>query len=55
MTIYADTSSWFAYKRREDPHHVAAVELFDQEHQAEILWTPWHRVEVFNLFSAGRI
>lgn len=50
MNIYADTSWWFAYKRREDPHHRAAVTLFDRTPDAQILWTPWHRVEVFNIF-----
>lgn len=48
MNIYADTSWWLAYKRREDAHHDAAIALFDRVPDARILWTQWHRVEVFN-------
>lgn len=50
MNVYADTSWWLAYKSRGDLHHDAAVALFDREPHARILWTPWHRVEVFNSF-----
>ncbi|MBA2430722.1 MAG: PIN domain-containing protein [Chthoniobacterales bacterium] len=50
MNVYADTSWWFAYKRREDPHHDDAVGLFDRVPAAVVLWTPWQRVEVFNIF-----
>jgi predicted nucleic acid-binding protein len=28
--------------------HLAAVGLFDREPEAEVLWTPWQRVEVLN-------
>jgi len=50
MRVYADTSWWFAYKARRDKHHKAAVALFDLHDNAEVLWTPWQRVEVFNAF-----
>jgi len=50
MRIYADTSWWLAYKCRRDTHHATAVTLFDREPEAEVLWTPWQRVEVFNTF-----
>ncbi len=50
MRIYADTSWWLAYKCRRDLHHAAAVTLFDRKPDATVLWTPWHRVEVFNTF-----
>lgn len=50
MRIYADTSWWLAYKCRRDAHHKAAVNLFDQIQEAEVLWTPWQRVEVLNAF-----
>ena len=50
MRIYADTSWWLAYKCRRDTHHAAAIILFDREPEAQILWTPWQRVEVFNTF-----
>ncbi len=48
MNLYADTSWWVAYKLRADPHHEVATALFDRVSDGEVLWTPWHRVEVFN-------
>lgn len=50
MRLYADTSWWLAYKCRADSHHAAAITLFDRLSEAEVLWTPWQRVEVFNGF-----
>jgi len=50
VRCYADTSWWLAYKCRRDVHHAAAITLFDREPEAEVLWTPWQRVEVFNCF-----
>src|SRR5262245_14361487 len=50
MRLYADTSWWLAYKSRRDLHHTAAITLFDREPDAQVLWTPWQRVEVFNTF-----
>lgn len=50
MKLYADTSWWLAYKCRRDIHHAAAISLFDQEREAQVVWTPWQRVEVFNGF-----
>ncbi len=50
MRIYADTSWWLGYKCRRDTQHAAALSLFDREPDAEVLWTPWQRVEVFNSF-----
>lgn len=50
MRVYADTSWWLAYKCRRDTHHPAAISLFDREPNAQVLWTPWQRVEVFNTF-----
>ena len=50
MKLYADTSWWLAYKCRRDTHHPAALSLFDEDPEAEVLWTPWQRVEVFNGF-----
>jgi predicted nucleic acid-binding protein len=48
VRLYADTSWWLSYKCRGDVQHPAAITLFDRDPEAEILWTPWHRVEVFN-------
>ncbi|CAN5581894.1 hypothetical protein BH18VER1_BH18VER1_13750 [soil metagenome] len=48
MNLYADTSWWVSYKCRGDIHHARATALFDQFPDARVLWTPWHRVEVFN-------
>ena len=50
MRVYADTSWWLGYKRRRDIQHAAALSLFDLEKEAEVLWAPWQRVEVFNGF-----
>jgi predicted nucleic acid-binding protein len=50
MRLYGDTSWWLAYKCRRDTQHPAALSLFDREPDAEVLWTPWQRVEVFNGF-----
>lgn len=50
MRLYADTTWWFALKCRRDTHHPAAITLFEQQFEAEVLWTPWQRVEVFNSF-----
>ena len=50
MRIYADTSWWLAYKCRRDTHHARAITLFDLEPDAQVFWTPWQRVEVFNTF-----
>lgn len=53
MRLYADTSWWLGYKCRRDVHHSAALSLFDGHSEAEVLWTPWQRVEVFNGFCQG--
>jgi predicted nucleic acid-binding protein len=50
MKLYADTSWWMGYKCRADTQHEAALGLFDREPDAEVLWTPWQRLEVFNGF-----
>lgn len=50
MRIYADTSWWLGYKCRRDIQHAAALSLFDRKPDAEVLWTPWQRVEVLNSF-----
>jgi len=50
VRVYADTSWWLAYKCRRDTHHATAITLFDREPEAQVLWTPWQRVEVFNTF-----
>jgi predicted nucleic acid-binding protein len=50
MRLYADTSWWLGYKCRRDTQHARALSLFDSEPEAEVLWTPWQRVEVLNGF-----
>jgi predicted nucleic acid-binding protein len=50
MKLYADTSWWLGYKCRRDVQHLAALSLFDRYPAAEVLWTPWQRVEVLNGF-----
>jgi predicted nucleic acid-binding protein len=48
VRLYADTSWWLGYKCKRDVQHLAAVGLFDRVAEAEVLWTPWQRVEVLN-------
>jgi predicted nucleic acid-binding protein len=50
VNCYADTSWWLALRCRSDAHHLAAASLFTEEPLADVLWTPWQRVEVFNAF-----
>lgn len=50
MRYYADTSWWLGYKCRDDIQHSAAITLFDRDPDAEVIWTPWQRVDVFNGF-----
>ena len=50
MRLYGDTSWWLGYKCRGDTQHLPAISLFDREPEAQVLWTPWQRVEVFNGF-----
>lgn len=50
MRLYADTSWWLGCKCRRDVHHAASISVFDRFPDAEVLWTPWQRVEVFNGF-----
>ena len=50
MRLYADTSWWLGYKCRRDTQHPRALSLFDHEPDAEVFWTPWHRIEVLNGF-----
>jgi predicted nucleic acid-binding protein len=37
-----------AFKNSRDLHHSAAVSLWDLSYEINVIWTPWHRVEVFN-------
>jgi predicted nucleic acid-binding protein len=50
MRLYADTSWWLGYKCRRDTQHPRALSLFDNEPEADVLWTPGQRVEVLNSF-----
>ena len=50
MKLYADTSWWLGYKCARDHQHAVAIGLFDRDPEAEVLWTPWQRVEVLNSF-----
>jgi predicted nucleic acid-binding protein len=46
-----DDTSWsLGYKCRHDAQHEAALSIFDHDPNAEVLWTPWQQVEVFNGF-----
>jgi predicted nucleic acid-binding protein len=48
MTLYPDSSFVVACRVPHDTFHVGAT-VFFEKHEAETwLWSPWHRVEVFN-------
>jgi predicted nucleic acid-binding protein len=46
--IYADTSFLVATRVRRDTHHSAALDFYEIHQDETWLWSPWHRVEVFN-------
>ena len=48
MILYADTSWWVAFKNTRDSLHESAISLWDFSEEITVIWTPWHRVEVFN-------
>src|SRR5438094_987606 len=46
--IYPDSSFLVARRVIRDKQHEAAVEFYEAEQEESWLWSPWHRVEVFN-------
>jgi predicted nucleic acid-binding protein len=46
--IYADASFFVALTTRRDTFHGAAARYYHQRQDELWLWSPWHRVEVFN-------
>jgi predicted nucleic acid-binding protein len=46
--IYADTSFLLAARIRRDNFHTAALDYYEAQQDEVWLWSPWHRVEVFN-------
>lgn len=46
--IYPDTSFLVAARVRRDTFHQQALSYYEAEQDRGWLWTPWHRVEVFN-------
>ena len=46
--IYADTSFLLAVRVRRDTFHRAALHYYEAKQDEVWLWSPWHRVEVFN-------
>jgi predicted nucleic acid-binding protein len=46
--IYADSSFLVAFKVRHDTFHQVALEFYEARQNEIWLWSPWHRVEVFN-------
>lgn len=46
--IYADTSFIVASKVRRDNYFEAALNFYETHAEEVWLWSPWHRVEVFN-------
>ena len=46
--IYADTSFLLAARLRRDTFHKVALDYYEAMQDEVWLWSPWHRVEVFN-------
>jgi predicted nucleic acid-binding protein len=46
--IYADTSFFVALKVSRELQHPQAARLFERRQDEIWLWSPWHRIEVFN-------
>src|SRR5260370_41987609 len=46
--IYADTSFLVAARVRRDNFHKSALDYYETQQEEVWLWSPWHRVEVFN-------
>ena len=48
MNYYADTSFLVAVRAPHDHFHRAALDLYEDRQDEIWIWSPWHRVEVFN-------
>lgn len=48
MNLYADSSFMVALRLPNDTFHREATDYFEEFQSATWLWSPWHRVEVFN-------
>ncbi len=48
MTLYPDSSFVVASRVAHDTWHEEAVAFYEYHHDEVWLWSPWHRVEVFN-------
>ena len=46
--IYADSSFLVAFRVRHDTYHRVALNFYAARQDETWLWSPWHRVEVFN-------
>src|SRR5256885_438727 len=46
--IYADSGFLVAFRVPEDTFHREAQEFYEAEQDRVWLWSPWHRIEVFN-------
>jgi predicted nucleic acid-binding protein len=46
--IYADSTFMVALTVPHDTHHAAALRYYEAKQEEVWLWSPWHRVEVFN-------
>jgi predicted nucleic acid-binding protein len=46
--IYADTSFLLALRVPSDTFHEAALAYYEANQEDVWLWSPWHRIEIFN-------
>ncbi len=48
MNLYADSSFFVASRVKRDTFYAEAVEFYRGREHESWLWSPWHRIEVFN-------
>jgi predicted nucleic acid-binding protein len=48
VSCYADTSFLVALRAPHDTFHRAALDFYELRQDEVWIWSPWHRVEVFN-------
>jgi predicted nucleic acid-binding protein len=48
MILYPDSSFVVACRVPHDTWHEVAIDFFGEHQEETRLWSPWHRVEVFN-------
>ncbi len=48
MNVYPDSTFYVAVSCRGDTHHTRATLFLERHSSDNLLWSPWHRIEVSN-------